>query len=251
MDYEKALISTLESDPNNARKHSDKNIKAIVDSLQKFGQRKPIVVHGTTVIAGNGTLEAAKTLGWEYIEVAKVPSDWDMETAKAFALADNRTAELAEWDLEILTAQLQDLEQEGYDVAELGFDEKALEQYQELLTPTVEEYSSRVDVPQYQIVGEEPDISVLASYTKTDQLREEILRAELPEDITNFLLAAANRHTVFNYKAIAEFYPHQTPQVQQLMENSALVIIDVENAIRNGYANFLATIEQLESLDDN
>lgn len=251
MEIEKALISLLESDPNNARVHSDKNLKAIMDSLSKFGQRKPIVVHGTVVIAGNGTLEAAKSLGWEYIDVTKVPADWDMDTAKAYALADNRTAELAEWDLDILTEQLKDLESNGYDLDDLGFDEKALADYQEALDPSVEEYSSKMDIPQYQIVGDEPDIAVLMDNGKTTALKEQITEARLSPELTTFLLAAADRHTVFDYGAIAEFYPHQTPEVQRLMEESALVIIDAEDAIRNGYANFLVTIEQLEALDDN
>jgi hypothetical protein len=252
MEIEKALISTLESDPNNARKHSDKNLKAIVESLQKFGQRKPIVVHGTTVIAGNGTLEAAKTLGWSYIEVAKAPADWDLATAKAFAIADNRTAELAEWDTPVLMEQLLEMEENGWDLSEFGFDDAAMETFKEALEPfQQQEYSNKMDIPQYQIVGDEPIISALANYTKTDQLKTEIIKADLPAELTDFLLAAADRHTVFDYGAIAEFYPHQTPEVQRLMEESALVIIDAGDAIRNGYANFLTTIEELEALDDN
>ena len=62
-------ISSLTLDPTNARKHSDLNLRAIASSLQRFGQRKPIVVQGNIVLAGNGTLEAAKSIGpyrdWE------------------------------------------------------------------------------------------------------------------------------------------------------------------------------------------
>lgn len=252
MEIEKALISTLESDPNNARKHSDKNLKAIVESLQKFGQRKPIVVHGTTVIAGNGTLEAAKTLGWSYIEIAKVPSDWDLATAKAYAIADNRTAELAEWDTPVLMEQLLEMEENGWDLAEFGFDEASVESLREDMEPTQQqEYSNKIDVPQYQIVGEEPELNTLYNTTRTDALKAQILKAELPTPLTDFLLAAANRHTIFDYKSIAEFYPHQTPEIQALMEESALVIIDVGDALRLGYANFLTTITELEELDGN
>lgn len=118
---EKAL-SELKLDPNNARKHSDKNLEAIAASLEKFGQRKPIVVHRGVVIAGNGTLEAAKSLGWEKIAVSEVPDNWDNETAKAYALADNRTAELAEWDEPILAAQLFEITEAGWEIADLGFE---------------------------------------------------------------------------------------------------------------------------------
>ena len=122
----KVSIAELSLDPTNARKHSDKNLSAIAASLNKFGQRKPIVVHRGVVLAGNGTLEAAKSLGWTEIEVAEVPADWDDDTAKAYALADNRTAELAEWDEGELAKQLLELQDADWDITELGFDIPAL-----------------------------------------------------------------------------------------------------------------------------
>ena len=118
----KISITDLSLDPKNARKHSARNLEAIAASLEKFGQRKPIVVHRGVVLAGNGTLEAAKTLGWTEIEVAEVPDDWDNDTAKAYALADNRTAELAEWDESELAKQLLELQDADWDITELGFE---------------------------------------------------------------------------------------------------------------------------------
>ena len=122
----KVSIASLSLDPKNARKHSDKNLSAIAASLNKFGQRKPIVVHNGVVLAGNGTLEAAKSLGWTDIDVSEVPSDWDLDTAKAYALADNRTAELAEWDEGELAKQLLELVDAYWDIEELGFEVPAL-----------------------------------------------------------------------------------------------------------------------------
>jgi site-specific DNA-methyltransferase (adenine-specific) len=122
----KISITDLSLDPKNARKHSARNLEAIAASLEKFGQRKPIVVHRGVVLAGNGTLEAAKTLGWTEIEVAEVPDDWDNDTAKAYALADNRTAELAEWDESELAKQLLELIDADWNIEELGFEVPAL-----------------------------------------------------------------------------------------------------------------------------
>jgi 16S rRNA G966 N2-methylase RsmD len=118
----KISIAELSLDPRNARKHSQRNLEAIAASLEKFGQRKPIVVHRGVVLAGNGTLEAAKTLGWTEIDVAEVPDDWDNDTAKAYALADNRTAELAEWDESELAKQLLELVDAEWNITELGFE---------------------------------------------------------------------------------------------------------------------------------
>ena len=126
MNLETVTIESLKLDPNNARKHSKRNLDAIAASLNKFGQRKPIVVHNGVVIAGNGTLEAAKTLGWKEIGVSVCPADWDADTAKAYALADNRSSELAEWDDAILATQLLDLDEMGWDIEDIGFSQKDL-----------------------------------------------------------------------------------------------------------------------------
>jgi len=122
MIIETVLIDDLDLDPRNARKHDAKNLKAIADSLEQFGQRKPIVVWGRTVVAGNGTMAAARSLGWTEITIARVPDDWTADQVKAYALADNRSAELAEWDEQVLTEQLKELELAEWDLETLGFD---------------------------------------------------------------------------------------------------------------------------------
>jgi len=122
MNVDVVLIDDLELDPNNARRHSKKNLDAIAGSLERFGQRKPIVVWRNRVVAGNGTLVAARSLGWRAISVARCPDDWDELQVKAFALADNRSAELAEWDEQVLNAQLQELELAEFDVEAIGFE---------------------------------------------------------------------------------------------------------------------------------
>ena len=109
-------ISDLSNDPANARKHNDRNIDAIIASLRRFGQQKPIVVDSSGVVrAGNGTLEAARRLGWESIDC--VTTSLQGSDAIAYAIADNRTAELAEWDEDTLAAQLNGLLTESEEIA--------------------------------------------------------------------------------------------------------------------------------------
>jgi hypothetical protein len=122
MKIETVRIDSLTLDPTNARKHSKKNIDAISGSLATFGQRRPLVVWDGIVIAGNGTLEAARSLGWDKIEITRVPPDWTHDQARAYALADNRTAELAGWDHEILADQLIELDSVGYEIGDWGFE---------------------------------------------------------------------------------------------------------------------------------
>jgi ParB-like chromosome segregation protein Spo0J len=107
MNIEHLPIPSLSPDPANARKHPDRNLEQIKASLRRFGQQKPIVIDANNVVrAGNGTLAAAKALGWKTI--AAVRSDLVKSELTAYAIADNRSAELAEWDAEILSATLTD-----------------------------------------------------------------------------------------------------------------------------------------------
>ena len=111
-------VGRLHEDPQNARKHDERNIAAIAASLQEFGQQKPVVaLKNGTVIAGNGTLRAAMRLGWDRLAVAFFDSK-DIAKAKAFAIADNRSGEVgSEWDAPVLAETLKELEASGFDVA--------------------------------------------------------------------------------------------------------------------------------------
>jgi len=121
MKVETVPVDSLSFDPNNARKHNPKNLEAIKGSLKKFGQQKPIVVDGRgIVLAGNGTLQAIKELGWSSVNVVR--SELSNFEASAYALADNRTAELATWDEEVLGRTLQYLREENFAIEEIGFE---------------------------------------------------------------------------------------------------------------------------------
>lgn len=91
-------VDDLVPDPANARTHGDANLTAIKASLRVYGQRKPVVVNrrNGVVEAGNGTLQAARALKWTHLAVVFV--DDDPSTAAGYAISDNRTAELADWD---------------------------------------------------------------------------------------------------------------------------------------------------------
>ena len=103
-------IDSVEPDPANAREHNSRNIETIKASLARFGQQKPIVLaaNGKTIIAGNGMWAAAKELGWSSIAV--VHSHLKDTDATAYGIADNRTAELAEWSDNTLGALLSSLQ---------------------------------------------------------------------------------------------------------------------------------------------
>ncbi len=114
-------VDQLQLDPKNARKHNTRNIHAIADSLRQFGQRKPLVVRSSTMVveAGNGTLMAARMLGAK--RVAAILCDDDEASAIAYAIADNRTGELAQWDWPQLSDHLRELAEQEVDLGELGW----------------------------------------------------------------------------------------------------------------------------------
>lgn len=132
-------LADLSADPRNARTHDERNIAAIMRSLDRFGQRKNIVVYGPgRVIAGSGTLEAAKRLGWDTIEAADF--EGSEEEAQAYAIADNRTAELATWDDKELTNTLLDLSKIDHDLTlSTGFSDRDLARLVAKLTPDPED----------------------------------------------------------------------------------------------------------------
>jgi ParB-like chromosome segregation protein Spo0J len=125
MNIQTIPLAELSLDPSNVRKHSRRNLDAIKASLRKFGQQKPIVVDAKgIVLAGNGTLTAAQELGWTEIQIVR--TELAGVEATAFAIADNRTAELAEWEEDKLNAVLKSLQDEGVDLVDVGYSPEEL-----------------------------------------------------------------------------------------------------------------------------
>lgn len=120
-------INSIKLDPQNARKHPEKNLNAIKKSLETYGQRKPIVVNKNTgfIEAGNGLFMAAKELGWD--KIAAVFVDDAKEVAMAYGLMDNQSALISEWDLPTLKDLLTELDDGEVDMDVTGFTSKEIE----------------------------------------------------------------------------------------------------------------------------
>jgi site-specific DNA-methyltransferase (adenine-specific) len=126
MQTQRVKIDTLTLDPANVRRHPANNLDAIKASLTRFGQQRPVLVNDKgIIIAGNGTVMAAKALGWDHINIVRTALQGSEATA--YAIADNRTAELAEWDDDALAQQLAALQIEDEELARAaGFTEKEI-----------------------------------------------------------------------------------------------------------------------------
>ena len=232
-------IKDIKPYENNPRKN-DKAVDYVVASLEAFGPQAPIIVdRDYVIIAGHTRWKAAKKLGYTDFPCVIAESLTD-EQVMAYRLADNKTGEFADWDEAKLDEELAkildiDMESFGFDLG--GDDEDD------------EKYTLKVNIPQYEITGDQPNFADMLDTAKADELIAEIEAAQgVTDEEKQFLIQAARRHNVFNYRNVAEYYAHATPEMQRLMERSALVIIDVDNAIANGYAklsdDILAMLEE-------
>ena len=106
-------------------------------------------------------------------------------------------------------------------------------------------YTSKVGVPQYLPSGDKPDILSLCDEQKVLKLLADIDKSNVSEAEKKFLRKAAYRHYVFNYSKIADYYAHSNKEMQELMEQSALVLIDFNDAIANGYVELSIYIKKL------
>jgi ParB-like chromosome segregation protein Spo0J len=268
MGTETVKLSQLKPHPKNVRQG---DIGAISESLQAHGQYRPIVVQKSTnhILAGNHTFKAAKALGWKELSVTYI--DCDDDEATRILLVDNRANDIASYDDSALIETLKTLMDTELKLAGTGFDADDLDQLlrdldkpltninetnealssadpNELTTPT-NALTQAVKAPQYQIVGKQPAVTELFDDTQAKQLQQQINKADIPDDIKQFLTVGTYRHIVFNYSKIAEYFPHATKEVQELMRESVLVIIDMNDAIRLGYLRFEARINELEEGD--
>jgi DNA modification methylase len=185
MKTERVPIGSVQFDPANVRRHGEKNLDAIKASLSRFGQQKPIVVDADGIVrAGNGTLMAAKALGWP--EVTIVRTSLKGAEATAYAIADNRTAELAEWDDDGLAQTLAALQIEDEELAKAtGFDDADIDA---MLAPD-EVTEDEVPEPPVDPITKLGDLWLLGEHrvlcgdsTKADQLSR-LMNGKKPEVI--------------------------------------------------------------------
>jgi ParB-like chromosome segregation protein Spo0J len=111
--------------PNNPRVNDDA-VDAVAASIREFGFRQPIVVDNDgVIICGHTRFKAAQKLGLTEAPVT-VAKDLSPDQIKAYRIADNKTAELADWNYDLLPIELGDLQTNGFDLSLLGFDDDEL-----------------------------------------------------------------------------------------------------------------------------
>ena len=123
METEKVKISELKPYEKNAKKHPQKQIKQIAESIKEFGFNQPLVIQNNKIVVGHGRYEAAKLLSWEEVPVIK-KENLTKQQIKAYRLTDNKLNE-SDWDMDLVLKELQGLDEELVELT--GFGEYLLE----------------------------------------------------------------------------------------------------------------------------
>lgn len=234
-------IKDLHPYKNNAKKHPKEQVEQIANSIKEFGFTQPVLIdENNNVIAGHGRILGAKKAGLKSVPTVCL-NDLTEEQIKAYRLVDNKLNE-SEWDEVLLIQELSELDK---DMMELfGFD------LGEEIENEENKYTMKTNIPQYEIKGERPDIKEMVDTSVTKELIRKIKQSDVSEKEKRFLIFGAYRHLRFNYSKIAEYYAHADKEMQELMEDSALVIIDFEDAIAKGYVQLSEQVALLRSEED-
>lgn len=244
--YKKVVdLVPYENNPRN----NEGAVDYVANSIKEFGFKVPVVVDkDNIVVAGHTRLKACENLGITEVPCI-VAEDLTEDQIKAFRIADNKVSEYATWDEEKLSKELSNI---MLDMTDFGDDLFTDDDTMDVKLDDEEDnpYSQKKHVPQYEPTGDFVDIMGLIDDEKTNELIREIKASNVSDDEKNFLIKAAYRHLVFNYSKIADYYSNASEEMQILMEKSALVIIDIDDAIANGYVKLTKVVEDLIAEDD-
>lgn len=235
----KVNIAEIKPNEENPRYITDAKFKKLVKSIKEFPEMletRPLVVdENMVVLGGNMRLKALKSAGVFEVPVHQVKG-WTEEQKKEFIIKDNLG--YGEWDWDMVA--------NGWDIQTLndwGLDIPQFETYDEEIEEEDENYTRKIEAPIYEPTGEKPKIKDLVDQDKVKELIEKIENSKIKKQDKEFLKLAAYRHYVFDYSKIANYYAHSDKDVQELMEDSALIIIDFNKAIESGFIELTEDIK--------
>lgn len=243
---------------DNPKEHPQRQLDKLETRIREEGWNVPIVVDAThepgEIVKGHARYYTAR----DRLGLSEVPVVWqDYETEahkRAARIADNRVAE-SEWDDDLLSVELELIDESDIPPEQTGFDEDELIEYSEALTPDDPDadsdikYTDKIKTPVYEPTQDEaPELGECYDTERYEELRAEIEAADVPDEMREFLQLAAQRHVIFDYENIAEFYAHADPETQELMEALTLVIVDYDQAVEQGFVDFADNV--LEGVGD-
>ena len=234
MNIELIEINKLKPATYNPRQISTKQYNDLKKSIQKFDLVDPIIVNkDMTVIGGHQRLKICKEL--KYKDVDCVVLDLSKEEERELNIRLNKSG--GEFDMDILANEfnIDDLVDWGFKHIDLGLNIDKIDE---------NPYTDKIEAPKYEVSNEKPNVKDLYDVNKTNTLIKKIKNSNIDKADKDFLIKSAQRHLVFDYSKIADYYVHSSKEVQELMEDSALIIIDFDKAIKQGYVRLSKEITE-------
>lgn len=228
---------------------TDKNYAKLKNNIEKRGFLVPVYTWVNKeglryLLDGHQRQRVLTTEGWnEPIPYLTITADTMQEAMAILLEVTSQYGTITQEGLDKFIAEYELPEMEVYEATQFdaifGYGEEAEEEDLE-----DSPYTGKIEPPVYDIKGEKPNLEDLYTPDRTKELIAEIDEANIPKDIKEFLKVSAYRHTIFNYANIAEYYAQSPKEVQELMEKSALVIIDYEKAVELGFVKLSEEVAQ-------
>ncbi len=221
----------------NPRQLTKDQYKHLKDSIDRFGLVDPIIVNSNPtrkniIVGGHQRVKVAKDMNIKEVPVLEVDLTYDRERELNVRL----NANTGEWDTDIL-ANMFDIDE----LTDWGFDDIDLKLFDGIEDNN---YTRKIESPIYEPKNVKPKIKELFDISKSDCLIRDIEKSNLTVEEKEFLKIASMRHIVFNYSKIADYYSHSRKELKELVEDSALVIIDFKKAIEKGYVELSEEISK-------
>lgn len=248
--------------------------KSIEDAPEMLGLRELLVyplddVEGHEgkyiIIGGNQRYRACLELGYQEVPCKVIPLETPVKKLREYVIKDNEAFGQNDWDALANDWNLEELGDFGMELDYLAngngdnWDnmEEPEDDKQEDTTET--KYSTRIEAPIYEITGDKPSVGECYQDGKVKEMIARIDASGVSEEEKAMLRVCAYRFAPIRFDKMAEYYAHSNAEMQELMEESALVVIDFDKAVENGFVEMTekmfslthssATPEEIESAD--
>ena len=248
--------------PKNPRFIKDDRYLALKKSIEEAPEMlsiREIVVYPLdnghyVVIGGNMRLRACQEIGYKELPCKILPLETPVAKLREYTIKDNIAFGSNDWDVIANEWDTEELSEWGMELPDFAVDDTPIEPEE---NKDETQYSRNIEIPTYQITGAEPTIAECVDVSAVKKLIKQIDESNVSEEQKEMLRICAYRHAVIHFDNIAEYYAHQDKEMQNLMEENALVIIDFDRAIEKGFVDMTDKLlrlipnkDEAETLDE-
>ena len=248
--------------PKNPRFIKDDRYLALKKSIEEAPEMlsiREIVVYPLenghyVVIGGNMRLRACQEIGYKELPCKILPLETPVAKLREYTIKDNIAFGSNDWDVIANEWDTEELSEWGMELPDFAVDDTPIEPEE---NKDETQYSRNIEIPTYQITGAEPTIAECVDVSAVKKLIKQIDESNVSEEQKEMLRICAYRHAVIHFDNIAEYYAHQDKEMQNLMEENALVIIDFDRAIEKGFVDMTDKLlrlipnkDEVETLDE-